>query len=150
MTKLICSKCMTVHETKQTSFCPQCHASNEHFYLYNNSDEYLKKELSRILKERKKLGLNRIVGGLECIIINTEFDNWKQAIEELLNNTGFHFQESFQTQTREVCVLRQNASADVLLQRRKNLKKKIHLFHSIFFPNQNIFQILDLKHLSTK
>ena len=70
---------MKVHETKHTSFCPRCNASNEHFYLYNNSDEYLKKEVPRILQERKKLGLNRFVGGLECIIINTEFHNWESS-----------------------------------------------------------------------
>jgi len=134
MTKLICSKCMTVHETKQTSFCPQCRASNEHFYLYNNSDEYLKKELSRILKERKELGLNGIVGGLDCIIINTEFDNWIQAIEELLNNTGFHYQESFQTQTREVCVLRQGKSADIILQRTKKPQDENPFIQFNVFP----------------
>ena len=119
MTKLICSKCMMVHETKHTSFCPRCNASNKHFYLYNNSDEYLKKEVPRVLQERKKLGLDRFVGGLECIIINTEFHKWKQAINELLNNTGAYYQESFQTQTKEICVLRQENSADILIQRRK-------------------------------
>ena len=124
MTKLICSKCMSVHETKQTSFCPRCNASNEYFYLYNNSDEYIKKEVPRIIQERKKFGFNGFVGGLECIIINTEFNNWEKAIKELLNNTGAYYQESFQTQTKEICVLRQRNSADILIQRRIKLEEE--------------------------
>lgn len=120
MTKLICSKCKRVIETKQISFCPRCHSSSEHFYLFKNSDEYLKKEVTRILNDRRKLGLNRIVGGLECIIINTEFHHWTQAIKEFLANTGAQYQESFQTHTKEICVLRQKDSADILIQRRKN------------------------------
>jgi len=124
MAKLICSKCMSVHETKQTSFCPRCNASNEYFYLYNNSDEYINKEVPRIIQERKKFGFNGFVGGLECIIINTEFNNWEKAIKELLNNTGAYYQESFQTQTKEICVLRQRNSADILIQRRIKLEEE--------------------------
>ena len=134
MAKLICSKCMRVHETKHKSFCPLCNATNEYFYLYNNSDEYLKKEVPRILQERKKFGFNRFVGGLECIIINTEFHNWEKTIKELLNNTGAYYQESFQTQTKEICVLRQEKSADILIQRRKKLKEENPFISFNIFP----------------
>jgi hypothetical protein len=125
---------MGIHKTKQKSFCPNCTASNKYFYLYNNSDEYLKKEVPRILNERRKLGLNRIVGGLECIIINTEFHNWNQAIKELLSNTGVHYQESFQTQTKEICVLRQENSADILIQRRIKIKEENPFIPFNIFP----------------
>ncbi len=42
--------------------------------------QYLKREVTRIQKERKELGLEGLVGGLECVITNAELDNQTAAI----------------------------------------------------------------------
>jgi len=36
---------------------------------FKNTDELLKRESPRVAEERKKAGLEGLVGGLECVII---------------------------------------------------------------------------------
>ncbi|MBN2065859.1 MAG: hypothetical protein JW771_03515 [Candidatus Thermoplasmatota archaeon] len=84
----------------------------------------MKKEVPRIIEERKSVGLQGLVGGLECIVINTEPQQWGHAIQELMQNTGATVQESFQTPERTVCVLSQPNSADILIQQRTEPTEK--------------------------
>ena len=124
MTKVICSKCMSVHDNEGGLNCPNCHAHNKYLYDFSNSDTYLRKEAYRILQERKIVGLQGLVGGLQCVVINTETRHWTNAIEELLQNTGVSYKESFQTQDKKICVLSQKDSADILIQQRIDPKEK--------------------------
>jgi len=124
MTRVICSKCMKVHETEGTLNCPNCHAQKQHLYDFKNSDTYLRKEVPRIIQERKTVGLQGLVGGLQCVVINTEPHHWIHTIQEFLQNTGVSYNESFQTQDKKICVLNQTNSADILIQQRTDPKVK--------------------------
>ena len=94
MSQVVCSQCMEVTESVDST-CPLCGRGPPHVYDFRNSDNYLKREVLRVRKERKELGLEGLVGGLECVIINTEPDNQKAAIAELLQYTGLHFDSAF-------------------------------------------------------
>jgi 4-hydroxyphenylpyruvate dioxygenase-like putative hemolysin len=120
MSKLICSKCLKVYEGSKNGRCPQCNSSSPHVYEFKNSDEYLKKEVPLVLKERKKAGLEGLVDGLECVIINTEPDRQKSAVEELLRYTGLEFAGAFQDSLFRTCVLKTHNSADFLVRSKRN------------------------------
>jgi 4-hydroxyphenylpyruvate dioxygenase-like putative hemolysin len=120
MSKLICSKCMKVYEGSKSGRCPQCNSSSPYVYEFRNSDEYLKKESPLVLKERKRAGLEGLVGGLECVIINVEIDRQKSAVEELLRYTGLEFAGAFQDSLFRNCVLKTHNSADFLVRSRRD------------------------------
>jgi 4-hydroxyphenylpyruvate dioxygenase-like putative hemolysin len=119
MAKLICSKCRKVYETSKNGKCPQCKSSSPTVYEFKNSDERLKKEIPLVLKERKKEGLEGLVGGLECVILNVEIDRQKRAVMELLRYTGLEFAGAFQDSRYRTCLLKTQGSADFLLRSRK-------------------------------
>jgi 4-hydroxyphenylpyruvate dioxygenase-like putative hemolysin len=64
---------------------------------------------------RKSLGLEGLVGGLDSVIINTEPDRQKSAVEELLRYTGFEFEAAYETDKKRVCVLKRRDSANILV-----------------------------------
>jgi 4-hydroxyphenylpyruvate dioxygenase-like putative hemolysin len=117
MSKLICSKCMEVHESID-GICPVCRSGPPFVYSFKNSDEYLTKETPRVLQERKEAGLTGLVGGLDYIIINTEPDNLKATVEELLMYTGLEFGGAFTDTEYTTCVLKED-SVDFLVRSRK-------------------------------
>jgi hypothetical protein len=120
MSKLICSKCMKVYEGSKSGRCPNCNSSSPQVYEFRNSDEYLKKKVPLVLKERKKAGLEGLVGGLKCVIINTEPDRQKSAVEELLLYTGLEFAKAFQDSLYRTCILKTHGSADFLVRSRRD------------------------------
>lgn len=69
-------------------------------------DENLKRDAVSIVEERKRLGLEGLVGGLQAVIINTEPQMQKSAIEELLRYTGLRFHSAFQDSSYRTCVLK--------------------------------------------
>ncbi|MFB3763912.1 MAG: hypothetical protein ACE14P_01535 [Methanotrichaceae archaeon] len=71
-----------------------------------DSDDRLKAEALKIPEERKRLGLEGLVGGLQAVVINTEPEMQRSAIEELLRYTGLRFQEAFQDTSLRTCVLK--------------------------------------------
>lgn len=119
MAKLVCSKCMKVYDESKEGRCPHCNAPPPHVYEFRNSDEYLGKEIPRVLEERKSTGLEGLVGGLQCVIINTEPDRQKAAAEELLRYTGLEFDAAFQNPQYRTCVLKAQGSADFLIRSRR-------------------------------
>lgn len=92
-------------------------------------DEYLKAETARVLEERENLGLNGLVGGLACVIINTEPDRQKAAVVELLKYTGLECVENFEDSQYKTCVLKTEGSADLLIRSRKNADNPFVLFN---------------------
>ena len=88
-----------------------------------NSDEYLLEKAPRIIAERKWLGLEGLVGGLQAVIINTEPERQRSAAEELLRYTGLEFDGVFQDEEYRTCVLKtpgsdEFRSADFLIRSR--------------------------------
>ena len=87
---------------------------------FKNSDDYLRNRVSLVLKERRKSGLHGLVGGLSCIIINTEWDRQKAAVEEFLMYTGLEVTEAFEDPEFRTVVMKTEGSADVLIRSRRN------------------------------
>jgi rhodanese-related sulfurtransferase len=88
-----------------------------------NSDEYLKEKAPGIIAERKRLGLEGLVGGLQAVIINTEPERQRATAEELLRYTGLEFNGAFQDDEYRTCVLKtpgyhEFRSADFLIRSR--------------------------------
>ncbi len=75
MPKLVCSKCMKVYDGSENGRCPHCGSGPPQVYEFRNSDEYLKEQIPRVLEERKKAGLDGLVGGLEIdkVTLKAEF-----------------------------------------------------------------------------
>ena len=85
---------------------------------FKNSDAYLKKSVPQVVGERKALGLDGLVGGLEFVRINVEHGNLASAAGELLVNTGYDVAEAFEGKSGSTCVLRRRGSADIILTNR--------------------------------
>jgi 4-hydroxyphenylpyruvate dioxygenase-like putative hemolysin len=118
MGKFVCSKCMKVFDEAKHGKGPQCGHGPPHVYDFKNSDNYLKEKIPPLLEERKKLGLNNLVGRLQCVIINTEPDRQKKAAEELLRYTGLRLNQAFQDSNFRTLVLKTPGSADFLIRSR--------------------------------
>lgn len=118
--KLICPRCMAVHfvEDESTGSCPHCHLTEDRVYNFRNSDEFLEKEVPRVIEERRDLGLSGLVGGLGFVIINTEPDNQRDAVKEFLRYTGYNYADGFEDDSYRTCVLEAADSAAVLIRAR--------------------------------
>jgi hypothetical protein len=69
MKKLICGKCMEVFQLGETHLCPGC---GDECYDFSNNDEFLLRQAPKVIAQRKADGPEGLVGGLDCVIINTE------------------------------------------------------------------------------
>jgi len=134
MSQLICSKCMKVHITEDGK-CPECGRGPPYVYDFKNSDDYLKKEAPRVQEERKEAGLEGLVGGLDCVIINTEPERQKTAVTELLQYTGLEFEGAFQDAEYVTGVLKKKGS-DFLIRSRRRENPFIEL--NVFFKSQHV------------
>lgn len=88
-----------------------------------NSDEHLLEKAPGIIAERKRLGLEGLVGGLQAVIINTEPERQRATAEELLRYTGLEFDGAFEDYKYRTCVLKtpgshEFRSADFLIRSR--------------------------------
>jgi hypothetical protein len=94
---------------------------------FESSDDDLRREAARIIRERHGSGLEGLVGGLEAVIINTEPDLQKAAVEDLLRYSGLEFHGAYQDEHYRTCVLKvpaspQFRSADFLIRSRRSGK----------------------------
>ena len=110
---------MKVHETTHPTTCPSCHASEEYLYNFKDSDTFLKKEVLRIVQERKDLELEGLVQGLDSVIINTEPHLRVSAATDLIRSTGLSFSEAFEDEQFKTIVLTHQDSASFLIRSRK-------------------------------
>ena len=117
MGKLICSRCQQVHDVSVGDTCPGCGGTN--VSDFKSSDEYLRKEVASVREERKKLGLDGLVKGLNGVVINTEPDHQEATVEEFLRFTGLNVAEAFEDSEFRTVVLKTEGSADFLIRSRK-------------------------------
>ena len=89
---------------------------------FSNDDAALRREVDRVMADRERLGLTGMVGGLECVVINTEPDRQKGAVDELLASTGLEFVVAFEDLGARTCVLKQEGGADFLVTSRIGLE----------------------------
>jgi len=118
MKKLICLKCKQVHSDKLDKKCPEFKGSDLH--EFKNSDKYLRNKITLVLEDRKRLGLQGLVGGLNCIVINTEADKQKATVEEFLKYTALEVMEAFEDSDFRTVVMKTEGSAYFLIRSRKN------------------------------
>jgi hypothetical protein len=88
-----------------------------------DNDKFLMIESLRIISDRKRLGLDGLVGGLEAVIINTEPQRQKQSADELLRYSGLEHQGTLEDDEYRTCLLRspnysEFKSADFLIRSR--------------------------------
>ena len=114
MAKIVCGKCQKVHD-----HCAECPEHGEYQYDFANSDVFLDKESKRVLRERKALGLDGLVGGLKAVIINVEDGNVRPAAEEFLRYTGYGFAGAYEDDRFVTCRLTLTGSADIIVRSRK-------------------------------
>ena len=91
---------------------------------FESSDDALRREAARIIRERQSSGLEGLVGGLQAVIINTEPDLQKAVVEDLLRYSGLEFHGAYQDEHYRTCVLKvpaspQFRSADFLIRSRR-------------------------------
>ena len=152
MTKLICNKCKKVFDDSKGDQCPQCHNIAPHIYNYKNSDDFLAHEVPKVMEERRKSGLEGLVGDLECVIINVEIKNQQAAVDELLRSTGLDFDSAHQDENIRTCVLKTEGSADFLIQSHLNKNNPFKFFNvfpkSKHIPNTRletfVFEVIDI------
>lgn len=107
--------CNEVYNNLKNGTCRNCGSSILRAYDFKNSDKYLKEKVPQVADKRKSLGLDGLVKGLNCIIINTEPDRLQDAVKELLRYTGFTFKCAFENPRVRTCVLKRQDSADCLV-----------------------------------
>ncbi|WP_243310324.1 hypothetical protein [Fundidesulfovibrio agrisoli] len=83
-----------------------------------NDDNVLLATSEAIIQERRKLGLEGLVGGLEAVVISTEQDHFQPAVLQLLSTTGHQLKYAFSDGDRDVAVLALEGSADLIVQTR--------------------------------
>ncbi len=132
MGRLICSKCVKVFDIPEHGKCPHCHSGPPHVYDFKNRDEFLKEKIPQVLEERKKTGLEGLVGGLQCVIINTEPGRHQDAVDELLRFTGLELDQAFSDSDFQTCVLRTPNSVDFLVRSRIRAENPFTAFN--LFP----------------
>jgi len=86
---------------------------------FRNSDEAITEAVPKVIRERRELGLDGLVGGLEAVVINTEPADLEAAAREFVNTTGYDMHDAFEEPGRNTIVLRRNGSADIVIRSRK-------------------------------
>lgn len=71
-----------------------------------DNDKDLRREADRIREERKRSGFGELVGGLQCIIINTEPELQLAVVNELIRYSGLKLSEAFQDEGHRTYVLK--------------------------------------------
>jgi hypothetical protein len=94
-------------------------SSDDNRNVFKNTDERLRDKAAAIIESRKHNGLENLVGVLQCIIINTEYERQKPAIVEFLRYTGFRYHTAFENDDIRACILKADNSADIMLTSRK-------------------------------
>jgi hypothetical protein len=118
-----------------------------------NRDEKLREKTEEVIDKRTKAGLDGLVGGLQCVIINTEPGNQKAAVREFLRYTGLEFDEAFENADIRACILKREESADFMVASRKQIDSKFSRLNdypkALHLPNTRletfVFTTPDLK-----
>ena len=83
--------------------------------VFQNTDNMLQKAILKIKQERRDFGLDKIVGGLENISINTEPANLENAVQEILNTTNYDINVVLDNLGGLAYVLSLDGSCDIIV-----------------------------------
>ncbi len=84
-----------------------------------NDDVRLRERAAEVAADRRRRGLDGLVGGLEACIVCVEPHNLGAAVDELLRTTGLRFSGAYENPDYVTCVLGLEGSADFLVRCRK-------------------------------
>lgn len=85
---------------------------------FHNDDTALRQGAERVLEMRRTEGLEGLVGGLECLLVNVAEANFTDAVEEFLRHTGLDLAAAFSRENGNRALLRGPAGADILVKTR--------------------------------
>ena len=83
--------------------------------VFANNDHALLERADKARAERRKAGLEGLVGGLEAVIVNTGPGGYADAAREMLRHTGHDIACAFEDEGAATLVLARPGSADFLL-----------------------------------
>lgn len=86
---------------------------------FENVPGKLDQDAQQVRRQRSQLGLDGLVGALQCVIINTEPERQRSAVAELLHYTGFSLSGVFRGPNYITAVLQYPGSADILVRSRR-------------------------------
>ena len=86
---------------------------------FKNDDSVLRARLGAVMDERRILGLEGLVGGLETVIVSVEPERLEAAAADFLGTTGYSFSTSLdEAGTGRGCILELPGSADFMFRSR--------------------------------
>lgn len=86
---------------------------------FSNDDALLRQRAGGVLEDRRRAGLDGLVGGLAAVVMAVEPGNVEAAAGELVSTTGYGFDSAFEDASLQWCVLKCRDSADIILEARK-------------------------------
>lgn len=84
-----------------------------------NDESVLAARVEKMAAERRALGLEGLVGGLEAVVFGVDGDRLEAAVGDFLNTTGYLYGSTVEGPEFRTCVLRLPGSADFLFRTRK-------------------------------
>jgi len=96
---------------------------------FANSQAALQRAVPRVLEERRRRGLDGLVGGLSAIYINTEPGEQQAALAELLRYTGLDLEGVYAGPSYITGVLKTAGSADVIVRSRRGSENSFAAFN---------------------
>jgi hypothetical protein len=85
---------------------------------FRNDDSVLLSRVEQVSRQRRNLGLEGLVGGLEAVVFNVEPDRLRAAAAEFLDTSGYFFGSALESPEAAACVLQLPGSADFILRAR--------------------------------
>lgn len=113
MKRYICARCNEASEK------PHMHPEDTKTHTFLNDDAFLQSEAKRVIEERKREGLEGLVGGLEAVVINTERDRQEKVVKELIRYTSLDIKQAFEDERDKYFILSTENSADFIIKSRK-------------------------------
>ncbi len=84
-----------------------------------NDDKKLLERVEKVMAERKKSGIELLVGGLQFAIINVEMQHINAAVQDMNEYTGYAPLYAFEDEESASVVMSEKSSADIIIRARK-------------------------------
>ena len=110
-------------------------ASSPPLAQFADRDKKLQAKAAKIYSKRKNIGLECLVKGLDCVIINTEPHFQTKTVQEYLSFSGYSMTAALQTPHQRTYVLQLHGSADLLITSRLSAENPFFSFNQ--FPKSH-------------
>lgn len=86
---------------------------------FQNNQEFLDREVPKVLAARRAAGVDELVSGIMAVIINVEAEHQQPAVEEFLRYTGLDLEGVYEGELYVTALLQRPDSASVLVRSRR-------------------------------